>query len=104
MSKPSYRRLRPGRADRRVSARHPHAAATSLDALEPRRLLAATLAADGTLQVTGTEGPDQVTLRLGAEPNQIQVQEGTISLSVFLLDRVSSVSIDLRGGDDSLSV
>jgi hypothetical protein len=75
-----------------------------VDPLESRALLAATLLADGTLQVTGSEGPDQVTLRRGAEPNKLNVQEGATTLFVFLLDQVNSIDINLGAGDDALNV
>ena len=81
------------------------AAVPAIDALEPRALLSASLAADGTLLVAGGDGPDQVTLRRSAtDPNLLQVQEGSTSLFVFLLDRVRAVSIDLGGGDDVLNL
>lgn len=85
----------------RISTGQPMAV---VDVLERRCLLAASLAADGTLQVTGTDGPDVVTLRLGASANHLNVQEGTTTLFVFLLDRVNSVSVRLGGGNDTLNL
>lgn len=75
-----------------------------VDPLERRALLAASINVDGTLVVTGTQGVDEVTLRQGAQPNLLNVQEGTTTLFVFLLDRVKAVSIELGGGDDVLNV
>lgn len=89
------------RSGRRVST--PRLTAV-IDALERRCLLAASLAADGTLEVTGTNGPDAVTLRLGAGANHLNVQEGATTLFVFLLDRITSVSIHLGAGDDTLNL
>ena len=89
---------------RRAHARPPGAPTPAVDALEGRTLLAASIAADGTLVVTGTDGADEVTLRRGADPTLLNVQEGETTLFVFLLDRVGSVSVQLGGGDDAFNI
>jgi pyruvate/2-oxoglutarate dehydrogenase complex dihydrolipoamide acyltransferase (E2) component len=75
----------------------------AIDPLEPRTLLSASIALDGTLQVAATDGPDAVTVRHGVNPNLINIQVGT-TLYVFALDRVKQVSIDLGAGDDTVEV
>lgn len=72
--------------------------------LERRVLLSAMVLADGTLEVTGTNGPDEITLRRGVDANRLTVQEGTTTMFVFALDRVRGVRINLGGGDDTLNV
>jgi len=91
----------PGATVSRKSKAH---VAAVVDPLERRALLSATLLPDGTLQVTGTDGPDQVTLRRGTEANKLSVQEGTTTLFVFLLDQVKSINVALGLGDDTLNV
>lgn len=93
--------LRRSRSWRPISTLRPMAV---IDPLERRCLLAASLAADGTLEVIGTDGPDAITLRLGAGANHLNVQEGTTTLFVFLLDRITSVSVKLGAGDDTLNL
>ena len=75
-----------------------------VDPLEGRLLLTAVLSTDGTLQVTGSDGPDQITVRRGGEPNKLNVQDGNATLFVFPLDRVKTLDIRLGNGDDTVNV
>jgi len=75
-----------------------------VDPLERRDLLSAVLSTDGTLLVTGTDGPDEFTIRLGAEPNKLNVQDGNTTLFIFPLDRVKTLNVQLGGGDDTVNL
>src|SRR4051812_45532624 len=59
-----------------MQSRTPRAPVASIDPLEARTLLAASIGLDGTLQVTGTDGPDAVVVRHGVNPNLIDIQVG----------------------------
>src|SRR6266576_6596899 len=58
---------------RRLAHRSVQPSTSVVDPLERRDLLSAVLSTDGTLLVTGTDGPNEFTIRLGAEPNKLNV-------------------------------
>ena len=93
--------MRPIKPRRRLS-RRPAAAPPTPQALEQRVLLAAVLTPDGTLAVTGTDGADEVTVRIGSNPADVHVQEGTAALYIYARDRVRAIAIDLGAGEDVL--
>ncbi|HYO09216.1 MAG TPA: hypothetical protein VER17_09605 [Tepidisphaeraceae bacterium] len=76
--------------------RHP---AASVESLESRRLLAASLAADGTLNVTGTAGNDVIAVALDGVKQQIKVVEGT-KITWFKATLVKKISAMLGTGAD----
>jgi Ca2+-binding RTX toxin-like protein len=62
---------------------------------------------DGTLTVTGTEGDDDITLRLApGAPQTLQVAFGADGATEFEIDRTtfSAIEVDARNGDDRFRV
>lgn len=74
-----------------------------LEKLEPRLLMSTiTQNPDGTVQVVGTGGDDDVLIRPGSNPGEIQVILGH-ELPV-VLSGVTGLNISLEGGDDRIMI
>jgi hypothetical protein len=67
---------------------------------------AAASVAHDTLTITGTNGPDQITIGLAADPNTLVVNFGSSGPPEQSFDRTtfSAIAVFLRGGDDQFSV
>src|SRR5688500_16505711 len=70
------------------------------ETLENRRLLAMTVV-NGVLNVTGTNGPDTITVSAGR--SALTVQQNGVSRSVPLAG-LGAVSIEAMGGDDTVTL
>src|SRR4051812_44976075 len=78
----------------------------SLEFLEDRTLLTVTInQVGGNLLITGDANPDQVTLSLATgDPSHLVVDDGTGNPQSFATAGISSISVSLAGGADSLAL
>lgn len=74
--------------------------AASVESLESRKLLAASLAADGTLNITGTAAADYIAVAWDATRGKIKVVEGT-KITLFSATAVKKVNAKLGAGADT---
>src|SRR5215218_3772608 len=81
----------------------PVTAAEGFEALEPRRLLSASVQA-GVLVVTGTVSSDVITVFLNpADSNQLSVKIGA-AVQTFDAGPINAITIDALRGDDTVSI
>ena len=66
--------------------------------------ITATLASNGTLNITGSKGADDITIQLDSSGTNIQVLQGSTVVSTDLASSVNSIQINGKGGDDSIAI
>lgn len=76
-----------------------------IQAIEPRRMLSASLASDGTLLITGTERSDAILVSLNkADPTKLDVSINRAKSQFTLASITSGITIRSLGGNDQIKV
>ena len=76
-----------------------------IDPLESRKLLSATLDADGTLTVTGTDADDVISIAPNAANDHIDVADGSVGSELsFELSKVEAIFVVAGAGNDVVKI
>src|SRR5687768_6572743 len=96
----SDRRRRPTRACRTAAANPP---GPCIEAVEPRRLFAASIVHDGFITVTGTDGADTIRIqRVGFDDVRVTVNSLTRTFDLSD-DQIDGYNLNGLGGNDNIS-